>query len=132
MRRMEQTWPARPEHVRAARGAASMAAQRAGADPDVLDAIRLAVSEAVSNVVVHGYRTTDPGSFELVIETADEELRVTVRDHGLGMRPRPDSPGVGLGLPLIAQVSRSFSVSMPPDGGTELCMTFPLRPRVVA
>jgi signal transduction histidine kinase len=52
---------------------------------------------------------------------------VTVRDNGCGMQPRADSPGAGLGLPLIASLADSFSVSVPPEGGTELSMTFPLR-----
>jgi hypothetical protein len=43
------------------------------------------------------------------------------------MHPRADSPGAGLGLPLIAKVAESFSVSAPPGGGTEVSMTFALR-----
>jgi serine/threonine-protein kinase RsbW len=93
----------------------------------VLDAVRLAVSEAVSNVVVHGYRDRATGTFTVSIDWGPDELRVVVRDDGCGMQPRPDSPGAGLGLPLIANVVESFSVIAPPEGGTELCMTFPLR-----
>ena len=88
--------------------------------------MRLAVSEAVSNVVVHGYRETGGGEFTLRVEWGGEELRVIVRDEGCGMMPRADSPGAGLGLPLIATLAESFSVIAPPGGGTEVCMTFPL------
>jgi serine/threonine-protein kinase RsbW len=126
VKRCEQSWPARPEHVGAARRAASVAARRAGAENSVLDAVRLAVSEAVSNVVVHSYRHAKRGEFTVAVECEDDCLRVTVRDHGCGMQPRMDSPGAGLGLPLIASLSDSFSVTEPDDGGTELCMTFPL------
>jgi serine/threonine-protein kinase RsbW len=125
--RCEQSWPARAEHVGAARRAASAAAERAGAEHDTLDAVRLAVSEAVSNVVVHSYRHARRGEFTMAVEWEDDFLRVTVRDHGCGMQPRMDSPGAGLGLPLIATLSDTVSVTEPPDGGTELCMTFPLR-----
>jgi stage II sporulation protein AB (anti-sigma F factor) len=104
-----------------------VAAQRAGAENSVLDAVRLAVSEAVSNVVVHSYRNARRGEFTMAIEWEADALHVTVRDHGCGMQPRMDSPGAGLGLPLIASLADSFSVSEPPDGGTELSMTFPLR-----
>jgi anti-sigma regulatory factor (Ser/Thr protein kinase) len=89
-------------------------------------AVRLAVSEAVSNVVVHGYREPPPGDFTLRVEADGDELRVIVRDAGCGMQPRMDSPGAGLGLPLIAHVAETFSVTENPGGGTEVCMTFPL------
>ena len=128
MERCEQSWPAAPEHVRAARRAASVAAQRAGAEQAVLDAVRLAVSEAVSNVVVHSYREHERrGEFTVSIEWEADVLHVIVRDHGCGMQPRADSPGAGLGLPLIASLADSFSVVVPPDGGTEVSMTFPLQ-----
>jgi serine/threonine-protein kinase RsbW len=123
---LEKSWSSRPEHVGAARRAALRAAMRAGADSTVLDAVRIAVTEAVSNVVVHGYEGRPEGRFTLLVNALDGELRVTVRDEGCGMRPRADSPGAGLGLPLIARVAASLSVSTPPDGGTEVAMTFPL------
>ena len=62
----------------------------------------------------------------LRVEWDGGELKVIVRDEGCGMTPRTDSPGAGLGLPLIATLADSFSVTAPPGGGTEVCMTFPL------
>ena len=103
------------------------AAVRAGAREPVREAARLAVSEAVSNVIVHGYRETGSGAFTVAIEQAGDELKVTVSDAGCGMQPRMDSPGAGLGLPLIANLAERFSVTAPPGGGTEVSMTFPLR-----
>lgn len=126
MQRSEQSWPARPEHVRAARRAVWEAALRAGAQERVREDARLAVSEAVSNVVVHSYREADGGDFTLRVDWSGDELKVIVRDEGCGMVPRADSPGAGLGLPLIATLADSFSVTEPPGGGTEVCMTFPL------
>jgi serine/threonine-protein kinase RsbW len=130
--RWQKKWPARAEHVGAARTAARAAAQAAGAARDVRDAVGIAVSEAVSNVVLHGYRGPPPGEFVLRLEVVQEALRITVTDDGVGMQPRTDSPGAGLGLPLIANVTQSFSVSAVPDGGTEVCMTFPLQERARA
>jgi serine/threonine-protein kinase RsbW len=127
VKRCEQSWPAAPEYVGSARRVVSAAARRAGAEDPVLDAVRLAVSEAVSNVIVHGYRERGNGAFTVAVEWEGDELRVTVRDDGCGMQPRTDSPGAGLGLPLIANLAETFSVTAPPGGGTEVCMTFPLR-----
>jgi serine/threonine-protein kinase RsbW len=124
---LQHTWSSRPEHVAAARRAALQAARRAGADRATLDAIRIAVTEAVSNVVVHGYDGSPDGTFTLAVHAMDHELVVSVRDEGCGMRPDPDGAGAGLGLPIIARVASSFTVLSPADGGTEVRMTFPLR-----
>lgn len=45
------------------------------------------------------------------------------------MRPRIDSPGAGLGLPLITHVADELEVATPPDGGTRVRMRFTLTPR---
>ncbi len=47
-----------------------------------------------------------------------------MRDEGSGLAPRVDSPGLGLGLGLIAQVADSADVRAPEDGGTEVVMRF--------
>ena len=101
---------------------------RAGAEAPVLDAVRLAVSEAVSNVVMHGYRARPAGAFTVAVVQDGDELRVIVRDQGGGMEPRSDSPGAGFGLPLIESVTESLSVDVATGGGTEVCMTFGLHP----
>ena len=43
-----------------------------------------------------------------------------------GMIPRRDSPGIGAGLPLVSRVTKRFDISKAPDGGTQVCMVFPL------
>ena len=53
-----------------------------------------------------------------------DEVEVTVEDDGRGMVQRPDSPGLGLGLPLIATVSARFDTRTQPGGGTRLCIWF--------
>jgi serine/threonine-protein kinase RsbW len=89
-------------------------------------AVEVAVSEAVSNAVVHAYReTSDPGRIVVRAEFADARLRVAVSDRGLGMRPRADSPGLGLGLPLIAQLATHVDITS--EGGTTVLMDFALR-----
>ena len=74
-----------------------------------LAAVELAVSEAVTNAVLHGYRYRNGASAEgrvNVSVTADGEgVWVLVADDGLGMSPRDDSPGLGVGLRIIASLS---------------------------
>ena len=42
------------------------------------------------------------------------------------MLPRPDSPGLGLGLPLIATLTESLELGTDADDRTEVRMTFRL------
>jgi serine/threonine-protein kinase RsbW len=111
-----------------ARAAARAFAAESGADADTLAAVALCVSEAVSNAVVHAYRESErPGSVELEVKRPNGYLCLLVRDHGCGLAPRTDSPGLGLGLPLIAESASSLEVRTPGDGGTEVRMCFDLR-----
>jgi serine/threonine-protein kinase RsbW/stage II sporulation protein AB (anti-sigma F factor) len=81
----------------------------------------------MSNVVVHAYRHGDrPGRIEMEAEIDGNSLWVRVRDKGHGLLPRLDSPGLGLGLPLISQMSASSEIVSPEDGGTEIIMRFDL------
>src|SRR4051812_16387731 len=126
--RFVRSWPAVPQSVAQVRRAVVGHAGRLGASPAALAAIELALSEAMTNAVQHAYvDRRRPGPVLVTAEPADGILRVTVQDEGTGMRPRPDSPGLGLGLPLISQMTQSFEVQQAPAGGTILCMRFDLQ-----
>jgi anti-sigma regulatory factor (Ser/Thr protein kinase) len=83
------------------------------------------VTEACTNVVVHAYGDGD-GPMEVAASVDGGALRVTVRDEGLGIVPRPDSPGLGLGLPLIATLTESLELGKASDDRTEVTMVFRL------
>ena len=122
---LHRTAPAIPEAVGALRRAAVQFATGLGAGAAIVDGVRLAVSEAVTNVILHAYPDREePGPVELTAACEGDELLVTVRDEGTGMVPRIDSPGLGLGLPLIAQTAHSMEVRPGPGGGTEMRMSF--------
>lgn len=102
-------------------------AQRHVEDRAVLNDIALAVTEAATNVVLHAYRDREePGTVTIEAERLDDHVCFYVRDHGTGLAPRVDSPGLGLGLGLIAQVTDSADVRTPESGGTEVVMRFNL------
>jgi len=129
VRLSEDLWAfdAVPQSVGAARAAIREVAAHHDAEEDLADAMVLCVSEAVSNVVVHAYRDHDvPGRVELQTTVVDDGLCVYVRDHGRGIAPRVDSPGLGLGLPLMANLSEHFEVRSRTGGGTEVVLHFPL------
>lgn len=105
-------------------------ARQAGADPSVCDAVALAVAEALNNVVVHAYNDRPPGRVQLE-SYCDGEGHVIVRviDEGAGMIPRTDSPGLGLGMSLMARMADDLHVTTRPEvPGTVVAMRFSLTP----
>jgi PAS domain S-box-containing protein len=88
------------------------------------DDVALAVTEAVTNAVLHAFIDREPGTVRVLVVTGADELTVTVTDDGRGMQPRADSPGLGLGLPTIGRLAALVDLREPPGGGTELSMTF--------
>jgi serine/threonine-protein kinase RsbW len=100
-------------------------AQQHVEDRTVLSDIALAVTEAATNVVLHAYRDREvPGSVVIEADRFEDHVCLYVRDQGTGLAPRVDSPGLGLGLGLIAQVADSADVRAPESGGTEVVMRF--------
>jgi serine/threonine-protein kinase RsbW len=121
-----------PATPRRAREAVRTFAADHGADADTLAAVELCVSEAVSNAVVHAYRKLGhSGPVEVEARRPEGYLCVYVRDQGSGLRRREDSPGLGLGLPLITQTAAELDLRRPRDGGTEVLMRFKLSGRAV-
>ena len=86
--------------------------------------IALAVSEALTNVVLHAYRVSEVGDVRMVACDEPDRLVVVVRDYGDGMLPRADSPGLGLGLPLISSMADALQIEAADGAGTLLRMHF--------
>ncbi|HEX2104630.1 MAG TPA: ATP-binding protein [Solirubrobacteraceae bacterium] len=120
----EATFPSTPPGVGAMRREIAAFAQRCGMDADGIEAVRLAVSEAATNAVVHAYRD-GAGDLRVRARVGEGELIVVVCDTGVGLAPRPDSPGLGLGMPLIASVTSRFQI-VSNEAGTEVHMAFAL------
>ena len=115
--------PASPDAIRSARAAVRRFSERSGVgDPGV---VALAVSEAITNAVMHAYRGADTGTIDVTAEhPPDDGLVVTVRDRGQGLTPRSNSPGYGLGLPMVAQLTTALEIAPASDGGTVVRMHF--------
>lgn len=90
--------------------------------------MQLSVSEALTNVVMHAYLGIEPGDM-IVQAWIDPPSYFTVRvlDEGRGLVPRADSPGLGLGLGLMAQMADDFRIANR-DGtpGTTVSLRFSL------
>jgi serine/threonine-protein kinase RsbW/stage II sporulation protein AB (anti-sigma F factor) len=121
---LELTLPARPESVAEIRAAVRQFAAQHGVDRDVLASVALAVSEAATNAVVHAFVDRAPGIVRTLARPGHDELIVHVADDGRGMQPRVDSPGMGVGLPIIGQLARTLDIRQSGNAGTELRMSF--------
>jgi anti-sigma regulatory factor (Ser/Thr protein kinase) len=115
-----------PASATRARHAAVALAHELGASRDTRAGIAVAVTEAVANVVVHAYRGIDPSGVEVVMTGDEHALEVEIRDRGIGLLPRDDSPGLGLGLGLMAELADRFEVANVDGGGTCVRLRFAL------
>lgn len=97
-----------------------------------LEDIRTAVSEAVTNAIIHGY-DQQPGTIWMRGCLHDRLLTVSVEDHGVGMEDvpkamealytsRPDLERSGLGFTLMQSFMDSVEVASVPGGGTIVTM----------
>ena len=90
------TLPARPENVAVIRHVLGAFAEALELPPGVVDDMRLAVTEACTNVVRHAYESG--GTIDVVVRPKGDELEVVVADEGRGLPPdrsaiRAISPG---------------------------------------
>lgn len=117
---------ARADHLMLVRQAIEGAVAPLGAAPDLVNDIKLAVTEACSNVVRYAYNG-ESGPMVVSLNRLGPALQITVRDFG-EWRDRGDPPAEeisGMGIPLIKSVSTEQEISRHEDG-TEVSMVFAL------
>ena len=112
--------------------AATFTAQMNPTCEEVSD-IKCAVSEAVTNAIVHGYRGT-VGEIQMTLKLyADRTFQAEVRDRGVGirdveeaMRPLfttdPENERSGMGFTIIENFMDSLRVLSEPGKGTRVIM----------
>ncbi len=123
---IELALAARAENIAIVRHALGGLGDALAIPPHKLDDIRIAVSEACANVVLHAYPPGSDGQMVLAVTADAGRLIVSVRDWGQGIRPRPDSPGLGLGLSMIAALAEEVQLGHDSEQHTEVRMTFSL------
>ena len=127
--RMELRFPSGSVNESFARGAVS--AFVLCLDPLVTDLndLKTAVSEAVTNAIVHGYRDTIGTVYITAVIYADGTVQVKVRDRGCGipdiekaMEPlfttRPDMDRSGMGFAFMEAFMDDLDVTSEPGRGT--------------
>ena len=124
---LEMNLPARAENVAVVRHALAGLAEELGMDEAGVADLKTVVTEACMNVAVHAYEGR-PGAMYVEAYPDEDGLTVTVRDSGVGIRPRPETEptSLRLGLSLIAALSSNFVFSGGLNRGTEIRMHLPL------
>ena len=117
------SFPARTDQVATARHAVAEFGREAGLDREALHDLETIVTEACMNSAAHAYSDQD-GRIELAADVRGDEVAVVVRDHGVGIIPRP-APMANhrLGLVLIAALASHLEIRSRAGEGTELRVT---------
>jgi serine/threonine-protein kinase RsbW len=115
----------RPETLTLVRGVLAGVAELIGLDPELLDDLKTAVSEACNNVVMHAY-DGDTGPLGVRMYIQPEAIEVVVLDRGRGLPPLApaDETIRGVGLSVIRALAEQADFRSGPGGGTEVRMSF--------
>jgi anti-sigma regulatory factor (Ser/Thr protein kinase) len=117
------TIPARAENVAVVRHVLGALAEALSLPPAVTDDMRLAVTEACTNVVRHAYQDGE-GCIDVTVRPKGDALEVVVADSGRGLGASPDTGGPGLGMPLIAALTDTLEIERNERTGSRLIMRF--------
>lgn len=123
--------PCKPEYVRTVRTLVGEMADSVPLSPEAVEEVKVAVSEAVANIVRHAYGGC-PGDNPVVIKCSSESGRLTLEiiDKGIGFEvpahgaaPNPDvNREGGLGIILIRHLMDSVDYWSKPNFGTRIKM----------
>jgi stage II sporulation protein AB (anti-sigma F factor) len=126
---LDSTFLSDVSSVASARAAVARFATAAGVSDEQLEDVRLCVSEAVGNAVVHAYPDDELGPIRFGVIANDCELLIHVSDEGCGLQTPSPNAGLGLGLPLMAQLTDSLVVREHDFGGVDVHLRFVIRER---
>lgn len=117
-----------------ARGVAAVFVSQLNPTIEEMSDIKCAVSEAVTNCIVHGYRDT-VGTIEMKLQIfADRTVRIDIKDKGCGipdvakaMEPLyttdPGGERSGMGFAVMESFMDDLRVKSTPGRGTKIVMT---------
>lgn len=130
---MKLTFPARSENERFARIAVSGFLSQLDPNIGEISDIKTAVSEAVTNAIVHGYRET-AGEVTLVVRIFEENrVYIKIQDKGCGMEDvakameplyttSPEEERAGLGFTIMATFMEKIGVKSRQGKGTTVVL----------
>ena len=130
--RMHLTFPSRSQNESFARSVAAAFASQANPTIEELSDIRTAVSEAVTNAIIHGYEARQ-GAIRMECLLENDELTIVVHDDGVGISnielarqpfytTRPELERSGMGFTVMEAFMNEVDVTSSPGKGTTVTM----------
>lgn len=114
----------RPECVTLVRSMLAGIGEYLELEPELLDDLRTAISEACNNVVLHAYGG-EPGPLIVSLQITGDGFEVVVRDCGGGIqRVAAAEDRMGVGLAVISALADRAEFESHPSGGTAVRMSF--------
>lgn len=114
--------PPDPRHIGIVRRQVAACASRAGMGSRALIDVQVAVSDAVTNAILHAEAERE--RVRVDAQSVGDELVVRVREGGTGTAEQPNYPVLGPRLSMIAALAQVFGVRRCEGGATELSMRF--------
>lgn len=101
---------------------------------EIISDIKTAISEAVTNAIVHGYNSKSNGIIEINAKIDEDILYITVTDFGKGISDigtamqdfytsKPEEERSGLGFTIMNSFMDTLEVSSVVDEGTSVKMS---------
>jgi serine/threonine-protein kinase RsbW len=126
--RLKFSIPGKPEYVGTVRIAIAQVAGRVGFDIEAIEDIKVAVSEACTNIVCHSHESSN-FTYDVVLEIEESKLTILVKDTGVGFGMTDSVPpvsdemlGGGLGLFIIRALMDEVDIQSEPGLGTDIRM----------
>lgn len=100
---------------------------------DELQDVKTAVSEAVTNAIIHGYQDEEK-QVEMICEREGQKLTIMIEDHGVGIEnieqarepfftTKPGMERSGMGFAFMESFMDQVEVYSQPGEGTRVIMT---------
>jgi len=115
--------PAVPENVAVVRHVMLAFGDTLDLPRRVVEDVRLAVTEACTNVVRHAY-DDDDGLMDIQIRPYPDRLDIEVADTGRGIGTSTDREGPGFGLPMMATLADTLEIDRTTESGSRVAMSF--------
>lgn len=100
---------------------------------DEIEDVKTAVSEAVTNAIIHGYENNANGIIQIIAYIDDNEFTVEIMDKGIGIKDiekareplytsRPDLERSGMGFTIMESFMDNIKVESEYKKGTKVVM----------